>query len=339
MADHPIFIQPGQDPATKIAAATSGLIGGINEYSKYQTEKQLATQKMQAGLLSHGLVADEEGNVHRGPVAEAQYKQQQDEMDPASDMSRQFREYGRGLINKAGLDPGFIQESDETGKGGTSAYTIKQYIKEAGPAMRMMGTQQRLGVSLGNQAVHAADTFDKDSNLQKLTQQQQQIQRGKHTLDSVSILTPQMFNEIQMDIANAISGGKSAAVSTQNKVEFSTLETEFQGLKQRLTNKPQDIQSPEIKKYIGEVLDRLNDAYSNNMYGRAQQLAKGRSKAYGSNPAALEVMNEKVGSYKPAEHKGLLKEAVDPKDQAAIQWAQDNPDDPRSAQILKLHGM
>ncbi len=315
MADYPQFIQPGQDPASKIAAATSGLIGGINEYSRYQTEKQLATQKMQAGLLSQGLIADEEGNVQRGPVAQAQYKQQQDEMDPASETSRHFREYGKGMIGKTGLDPSFIQDPDETGKGGTSAYTIKQYIQEAKPAISgeygLLGKKitggimgQRLGIQQGNQAVKAADTFDKDHIITALQTQQNQIQRDKHTLDNAKVLTPQIFEEIQLGLGNAISGGKSAAVSTEEKVAYKNAEIGLARVKQMIGSGVADVGSPEVRKLLSDTFDRLGEAYQKNMQARAHQLASGREGAYSSNPAALKVMHDKEDSY----GKGLIKQ-------------------------------
>lgn len=184
--------------------------------------------------------------------------------------------------------------------------------------------ERRLGMRGDDQAIRAADTFDKDENLKTLQKQQQNITRGKHTLETVKTLTPQLFSEIQMDIANAISGGKSAAVSTQNKTEFESAELAFTNLRQRLSNNPQDIGSPEVKQYIHDVLDRLDGAYQHNMSDRAQQLQVGRD--YTHNPAAAEVVKKKVGSYKPAEEPNP--------DAEALQWAKANKGDPRAAAIL-----
>lgn len=155
--------------------------------------------------------------------------------------------------------------------------------------------RDRLGLAQDTQAAKAGDILDKDSNLKTLTTQKQRIEIGKHTLDSVPTLTPQLFNEIQLDIANAISGGRAAAVSTQKQVEFNSYAIEWQKLKQKLENNPQDIASPGVKKYVREILERLGESYDQNMEARAKQLVGGRQ--YKSNPLAQQTMEKKAASY------------------------------------------
>src|SRR4051812_29098739 len=131
MADYPQVIQPGQDPASKIAAATSGLIGGLNDYSRYQTEKQLATQKMEAALSSQNLEVGPDDHVRRNPIAEAQYQEDLANRDAGSAVSKRKVAYGTGLLKQAGISnpEAYIQEpklNPITGKyeGGTSGYEV-----------------------------------------------------------------------------------------------------------------------------------------------------------------------------------------------------------------------
>lgn len=159
--------------------------------------------------------------------------------------------------------------------------------------------KQRIGNQQDRIASQAADKFDNDSLIKKSETMRQQIDLDKHTLDTATVLTPQIFNEIQIGLANAISGGRSAAVSTQDKVEFSSLEQDYLRLKQRVTNKPEDINSPEVRAMLASTMDRLSDAYKGNAYSRAKQIREGRAAAYANNPAAIKVMDAKVNAYKP----------------------------------------
>lgn len=316
MADHPFIPAPNNG----LIGAATALNTGIQMWDqnrKYQSDLDLQRQKQQAGLLEKGLIVDPETNeVRRDANAQAQFDLDQAHNDPQSTASMAARAMAKAALS----DQPEVSNAITDQLTGNQALGYLQKLKPQiagayalqGRQMMLQNQQQRLGLQQGNQAARVADVFDKDSNLQKLTTQQQNIQRGKHTLDNVSILTPQLFNEIQLDIANAISGGRSAAVSTQGKTEFTSYENEWKNFLQKVGNKPEDIGSPEVKDYIRSVLDRLNEAYSNNMQARAQQIYKGRAKAYGNNPAALDVLKEKIDSYKPAggEGPGLMKEAA-----------------------------
>lgn len=177
-----------------------------------------------------------------------------------------------------------------------------QAAKDQLMEIRKQGVSNQ-GLRIGNMqdkiAADIANRFDNDSILKKIEGQTQQIDIDKHTLATSDVLTPQVFNEIQIGIANAISGGRSAAVSTQNKVEFDSAAIQLKRIQQRLTNKPEDIASPEVKKYLTDLLSRLGEAYENNAYERAKQIEKGRSLGYRHNPDAKAVMKEKVNYYKP----------------------------------------
>lgn len=195
--------------------------------------------------------------------------------------------------------------------------------------------KERLNLRIDDQAASAASTFDKDQILTTLTQQQQQIRRDKHTLESAEILTPQLFNEINLGIANAISGGKSAAVTTQGKVEYESLELAMKNLQQKISNTPQDIGSPEVKQYIAGVLNRLDDAYQNNMKERASQISIGKS--YNNNSLAQDAVRKKVDSYSQgstSDSKFSEKDSLSDKDKEALEWAKSNRNDPRSIKIL-----
>ena len=191
--------------------------------------------------------------------------------------------------------------------GATSAQELKKAQmefnkgqKEIDRADKNQFRDVRTGIMEDRAAAQAADKFDNDSVLKRITNMRQQVELDRHTLDTAEVLTPQIFNEIQIGLANAISGGRTAAVSTQNKVEFESLQTQLIRLKQKVSNRPEDIASPEVRKMLSDTMGRLAEAYDNNAHERAKSIAHGRMNAYKHIPAAREVIQYKVDSYKPA---------------------------------------
>lgn len=160
------------------------------------------------------------------------------------------------------------------------------------------------GEAVNNQrdriAANAADHFDKDPILTKINKQKQQIDLDKHTLENSSTLTPQMLNEVQQGIANAIAGGGSAGLGKTEQIEIQTARQKIAELQQKFTSDPTPVNDPALIQYFHDTLDRLGGAYDRNAYSRAQQIFKGRSQGYKSNPAAISVMQDKVDSYKPS---------------------------------------
>lgn len=307
------------------AGLAAALKSGSESYLA-ESEKQRKEKKEDArDKLARQLELDKAGYEESAPETytlrpDVKTKRDYESQGYTADSARSkaAQEYYKGLLasvapGKEGLITPSMTATELEGKGGllggiiSGEYGVK--AKKATEAIwerrlsqgneRLGISRERLGMAKDDQAKRAADTFDSDTTLKTLGVQQQNIRRGKHTLDTVKQLTPQLFNEIQMDIANAISGGRSAAVSTQNKAEFHSLEIDLANLEQRLSSSPQDIGSPEVKAYIRDILGRLDEAYQQNMADRAGQLSRGRK--YESNPRAQEALDEKSGQFKMPE--------------------------------------
>jgi hypothetical protein len=180
-----------------------------------------------------------------------------------------------------------------------------------GLAQQSMENQKtRIGINQDKVAQSLAGKFDTDPILLMVTKQRQQAALDKHTLDTVDILTPQIFNEVQQGVANMISGGRTAAVTTTNKNEFASVQLDYTRLMQRIKNKPEDINSPEVKKMLYNTISRLDEAYAHNGYAQAQRLAKGRELGLRNNPDAVKLMREKVESYNPMTQNAIVDEAA-----------------------------
>jgi hypothetical protein len=308
--------------------------------------------RMQQGLVDQGIKNKEILQQQALKAPEIQLAQQAN--DPDSEYSKAKvseaqaaisglvkaniidKEKGDQLSESLGKMNGFqaskMMESNPLLKQSSDIMKNQALIAMAGA--RLDQGNQRIAIQKDNQAAGVANVFDKDPNIQKSVAQRQSIQRGQHTIENVKTLTPQLFNEIQLDIANALSGGKAAAVSTQSKVEFETAAMKMADLKQRLSNRPEDIGSPEVKAYIQDVLSRLDNAYAHNISDRAQQLSVGRN--YANNPSAQQSMAEKVKSLMVpnAPEASAATSKFDEDDQAALQWAKQNPNDPKAVKIL-----
>lgn len=321
--------------------AKLGLMGAVaDNLSNRQSFGNFFLGRMNPHVDGSGFAKTLEGNVDQGikdklTAQEQALKQpaiayMQQATDPDSDVSKATVQAHQAMLQKyaQGLGKTSPQLAETIGNlvsnmDGKSAYQVNQMISNTGidkimsqedmtttknqmmaalAGARLAQGDKRIAMAQDNQAANVANTFDKDSNLQAINKQRQSIQRGMHTIATVDKLTPQLFNEIQMDIANALSGGKAAAVSTQNKVEFESLNTQWAGLMQRIKNKPQDIDSPELKQYITQVLARLDDAYAHNMEDRANQLSVGRT--YANNPSAQQAMEAKRKSYEAPQSQG-----------------------------------
>jgi len=150
-------------------------------------------------------------------------------------------------------------------------------------------------------ADRAFNRIHEDPVIKKAVAQLQQMDLDLHTLgDPTLIMTPQMISEAEMGLARAIGGGGAVtAVSTQEKVEFNSIKRDLIKLRQRVTNKPTDIDSPEVKAQMIHTMKRLREAYANNIYARAQKKLEGASRAYKNTPQAIEAMKEAVDSYNP----------------------------------------
>lgn len=223
---------------------------------------------------------------------------------------------GTGLYkdNRQPLDDLINTIQDPT----TSGYQVKN-IFETSPIMKsitglgeaqakaqgMIPLAQSRMAGVENQkdriAASAGDHFDKDPILTKINKQKQQVDLDRHTLETAQTLTPQIVNEIQQGIANAISGGGSAGLGKTEQTEIQTASQKLAELRQKMTSDPTAINNPELVQYFHGVLSRLGDAYDRNGYSRAQQIFKGRAQGYRSNPAAISVMQDKMDSYKPSD--------------------------------------
>ena len=189
----------------------------------------------------------------------------------------------------------------------------------------------RVGTQQDRLAAQAGEKFNNDELMKQTQKQIFQMDIDTHTIETADVVTPQMFDEVQKGLANAVAGGRQAAVSDTQAMKMENLSTEFARFAQKVTSGVVDINSPEVKDYLVNTIARLKEGYQQNAMSRAKQLAVGAEDAYSHTPRALDVVNKKVKSY------GVTNTSPD-EDSQALDWAKKNPTDPRAAKILQQAG-
>lgn len=164
-------------------------------------------------------------------------------------------------------------------------------------------TQGNQATRIGTQQDRLAQSAVKDLHssppIVKAVEQSNQMSIDKHTLATADKIPPQMLMEVQKGIANAVSGGKSAAVADTESMRMSNLETEYATFMQKVSSGVVDVNAPEMKAYLSSVIDRLDQGYKNIAYSRAQQLLKSDASTYSHTPSAIKARAEAAETYRP----------------------------------------
>lgn len=352
---HQQFEESIQGPAAKVdlASKQAGLLTNPNvNYDATTgsvTPSELFKSSQQAGLLA----------------AKNQAQMAQESADPNSETSKAIYNKLVGQYKAAKQDPSLIPQGMSANQyekiyGSDAINTLKAEYQKEGAQVKAnaiaSNMQTRNETAKDNQATQASSIFDKDPTLVQYGKQRQAVQRGMHTLQNPPtdangkpIVTSQLFHEVTNDFATAISGARAAAVSTQDKQELDSMQEKANNFWQKWTGKPQDAVPPEMVNYMINSLNRLDESYAKNASTRAHQIRSGRN--YSFNPAANTAMDQKVNEFdqqaKPPQGQGLLGNqggapspgpTPHPQDSAAVQWAKQNPKDPRAQKILQLNG-
>ncbi len=203
----------------------------------------------------------------------------------------------------------------------------------------------RTAVAQGNLELSkqkAANDLNKEVKNDKIVQatdmQQNSIVKGLQQLNSKDKpITVQMLNEIQADYANALAGGRQAAQGTIHDQQMKSAEGKLAEMKQFVTGEPTQAATPQQIAYFKTAFNELQGLNKQIRGSRVQNLTGGASAAFGNQGPFKNVisnLNENASG-----HDLIPATNLSPEDEQAIQWAKSNPKDPRSGEILKLHGV
>ena len=235
---------------------------------------------------------------------------------------------GKREANSGLLDYLKMRQDAHTKTERNQAYVAGLQARNAMLAAGLGLRDDKLAASLGKE-------LENDPIIKNQLERRQQIAMDIHTLQTAPAITPQMWAELQKGVANAITGARSATVSDTEAMKINTLAIEWANLQQKLTNSPQDIESPEMRKYLSDLLARLDDAYRINISARTDQKMAGMENL--SSTKAKKVLGDKAKNLKDTKPAGSHS-MMSAEDQAALEWAKSNPDDPLAQQWLMEHG-
>lgn len=156
----------------------------------------------------------------------------------------------------------------------------------------------RAGTMQDRLGAQAIKFIHDDELIRKGAGQVNQINLDRHSL-AAKVISPQMYDEITTGLANAISGGKASAVTTQERQHFDNAEKRLAEVKQKVSSGVVNVDQPEVKQYLLDTMDRLGEGFALNNYTRAQQKEKGAESAYSHTPSARAAMHAAVESYNP----------------------------------------
>jgi hypothetical protein len=165
----------------------------------------------------------------------------------------------------------------------------------------VMGGARGEGLDLkkDEQAARAADRIHKDPIIQRTQKQGSVLDRGLNILKKPG-LTNQEFNDVQMELSNAIAGGNSSAMGKLTRTEYHTLGQNLGELMQKVTGKPQESAPPELVERVKALMQEMRGTIGREAFERANGLKRN----YGHNQAANDEQEKaiQVYNYQPPEN-------------------------------------
>lgn len=299
------------DPENYLGAIGQGLQSGVEAYQKersYQDEQAFRRKMLAMQMLKGGMQEGADGSVQLNPIEQQKRDTEQQKFDTGSEISRRHRDFTRGLLEAVKPGLGDIIPDDMSASELEEKSTSGLLSKQTSGMLGLQGRQitsdrvaegndikrQGLDIRKDAQASHAADTVHKDKRVMQLTQQLDQLERGRGILDQETI-TGQEFNDYQQEIQAAISGAGGGALGKLERTEYTTAMGELAALRQKWSGKPQDAVPKEIVERLKALADHTRDIMARHRAERATSLQR----TFRSNDAANEEMGKAIKTYAP----------------------------------------
>lgn len=340
-----------------------GLAEGLKQgLITYQNQKNIQQQNQMQQLMTGVQKNPDSGQLEYTPEKKQQMQTQgllaqrsADELDPNSDVSQRLGAVRGQIVHNAdaksspdmfnGLSAADQKETEGLIKPEISGQygMLKQLYN---PLVQVK--QGQLDVARDNQASSAVDKVTNDAQMKNHVQRVQGADRILGQLDAAKsgkiVDTNQLLNDINTEYVNLLTGSNNSALGKQERTEYTTMAGNLAATLQKIKGSPESINSPDILNQLETQVRDLKSNYQGQIKARGQMLQRN----YSHNPNATQAQQEKIaemtsqfGGGDQPQGQGLLgaPAAQHPQDAAAVQWAQANPKDPRSAAILKANGV
>lgn len=332
----------------------NGLAQGANSFlNAWQTGKNLQYDRQKEEALT-GLIRDQDGNVKAGPQLLAK---QQAEADKAKAVSASASDTTQGFDpnSQATIDMQKVyQSAGVNAPDGISAahlergeplYKAKLAADAANNRMvnnPLMAVKQQ-SVDEGVHARALKDVQD-DPITKQLVTSTNNLANAKANFEKGGA-TPQDFAELQQTVRANLGIKGTSGVGERESSYLKSLGIKADSMKQFISGNPQSVMDsdPAFAKQIMGLVDLEMKNKAAQAGKQIDQKAAGHQGFY-NKPGHEQysqdfnnVVNQQKAQF------GLLgggqqAPAGHPQDSAALQWAKSNPNDPRSAAIMKANG-
>lgn len=233
-----------------------------------------------------------------------------------------------GLAGRQAAD----QRNQRTTDATKEAAKLRADAMKAGQDKTMGRQDQRLAGQLVTK-IHS------DSVIKPSEQNMASLDKSQKILDNKSVpLSPQLLADAEQDIASALTiRGMGGTEGKIKRSELVTLSRQLAVAKQKYLNQP-DIdlrkEDPALVEQIRKTNKALHDDYKTTIKERKQEIAKEFQPMAENSPRIQKTIDQYINS--DSKQPSINSH---PQDQQAMDWAKANPNDPRSAAILKANGV
>lgn len=341
-----------------------GLMGdmasGIKEgMIAYHTNQQMQRSNQLQNLLT-GVQPDENGQLQFTPERQTEIENErkakgllaQHQMDMFNEESPISKQYTQAFKSNG------LQVPDHP-----TASTLKELMPLYSTKMKSDASSKLAGARLDL----SANRFDEQQNknagqvgmqfenqLAPYKKVNNSLDRALSLLNGNTPLTATSMNMAKQDLANAVAPGGAA---TEGKVSRELIDSYMEKLNQfeQRAGAVKDIrkQEPELVGNLRDMTNQIKEDWSSAMARQAEDVHD--SYKYNTNEKVKDTIKDKLMRYAPksyeerygggsSKNRGLIQSAqqgqasTHPQDSAAVEWANANPKDPRSAAILKANG-
>lgn len=148
----------------------------------------------------------------------------------------------------------------------------------------------RLGIQKDEQSRRAVNDIVKDSRISKMSDSIDMTNRALNIIDRPGI-TNQEFNDVQIELSNAIAGARSSALGKLERTEYHTFEQTIAEIKQRATGEFANESVPPA--FVARVR-KLATNLVNDLYDQRIKRANLIKKDYKNNSNANEAANNAI---------------------------------------------
>jgi hypothetical protein len=311
---------------------------GISEKPDYSTADMMLAEsnKPVQDVLNKQVLQSEKMNT---ALKASDFMDNAQLQDPKSQLSQAFRGVAARLNPTIAQDPNFQNMSAQTLK------MAEPMVDSAGRLMYYQSLKQDQ-IARQQDKLYSQNASKATNDIENLMSRRgpvgnaeqisQSADRLLTLLNSGRKLTQQDMATAANDL-DAIYRGGTSTISGAQKILPDTLGTRIAGASQFLSGNPTSADLEQFQERYKQMAKEVKQVANQYKLQHISNSLEGHRR--GLDPSDYETLkNRYVNPIQQDLQDATPKVAPHPEDSAALQWAKANPDDPRSAAIMKLNG-